>query len=399
MKKILLSVIIILILYENIEKEIPIEENVEGSHKDNDEKVEQKEEKSSIKKITAIVLLITSLFLIWYILSDRHTPYTDQAQIKGLITPVTARVSGYITEININLHSNIKAGDTLFELDKRPFEIAIATAEADIDNTAQSIAATTASVKASAGKLGVAKAQLDRAERNWNRVQKVMRENAGALSEADKDQSETAYFQAVEQVASAAATLERDQQRLGDAGPNNPKVRVAVQNLEKAQLDMVFATVIAPTAGVIESFDIDIGYYASSGQPLTTLISKTDVWIQANMKENNLSLMQVGNKVEFTFDIAPGKIYKGEIRSMGYGVSIDEGTNKGGLPTISSEKGWLGDPHRFPVIINIAMNDELKNLVRLGGQVDVVVYTGNNFLLNGIASFRIRLNSSLSYVR
>ena len=226
-----------------------------------------------------------------------------------------------------------------------------------------------------------------------------MRENAGALSEADKDQSETAYFQAVEQVASAEATLERDQQRLGDSGPNNPKVRAAVQNLEKAQLDMVFATVIAPTAGVIESFDIDIGYYASSGQPLTTLISKTDVWIQANMKENNLSLMQLGNKVEFTFDIAPGKIYEGKIKSMGYGVSIDEGTNKGGLPTISSSKGWLGDPHRFPVIINIAMNDELKNLVRLGGQVDVVVYTGNNVVLNAIAGFRIWLNSMLSYVR
>ncbi len=361
--------------------------------------VEKPEGKSNIKYITRVVLIISSVFLIWYILSDRHTPYTDQAQIKGLITPVTARVSGYITEININLHSNIKAGDTLFELDKRPFEIAIATAEADIDNTAQSVAATTASVKASAGKLGVARAQLDRAERNWNRVQKVMRENAGALSEADKDQSETAYFQAVEQVASAEATLERDQQRLGDSGPNNPKIRIAVQNLEKAQLDMVFATIIAPTAGVIESFDIDIGYYASSGQPLTTLISKTDVWIQANMKENNLSLMEVGNKVEFTFDIAPGKIYEGEIRSMGYGVSIDEGTNKGGLPTISSEKGWLGDPHRFPVIINIAMNDELKNLVRLGGQVDVVVYTGNNFILNAIAGFRIRLNSMLSYVR
>ena len=257
--------------------------------------VEKPQEKSNIKYITRVVLIITSVFLIWYILSDRHTPYTDQAQIKGLITPVIARVSGYITEININLHSNIKAGDTLFEVDKRPFEIAIATAEADIDNTAQSVAATTASVKASAGKLGVARAQLDRAERNWNRVQKVMRENAGALSEADKDQSETAYFQAVEQVASAEATLERDQQRLGDSGPDNPKIRAAVQNLEKAQLDMVFATVIAPTAGVIESFDIDIGYYASSGQPLTTLISKNDVWIQANMKENNLSLMQVGN--------------------------------------------------------------------------------------------------------
>ena len=54
--------------------------------------VEKPEKKSNIKNITRVVLIITSVFLIWYILSDRHTPYTDQAQIKGLITPVTARV-------------------------------------------------------------------------------------------------------------------------------------------------------------------------------------------------------------------------------------------------------------------------------------------------------------------
>ena len=358
-----------------------------------------KNDKSNIGLITKVVLIISGLFLVWYILSDRFTPYTDQAQIKGLITPVTPKVAGYIQEINIGLHSKVNTGDILFQLDKRPFEIAVAKAEADIDNSTQSVAASTASVKSSAGKLGVAKAQLDRAERNWNRVQKVMRENAGALSEADQDQSETAYFQAIEQVASAEATLERDQQRLGESGPDNPKIRTSIQNLEKAQLDLAYTTIVAPTDGVIESFDLDIGYYASTGQPLTTLISTTDFWIQANMKENNLSRIQIGNKVEFTLDIAPGKIFEGKIRSIGYGVASDDGTNKGGLPSISSKKGWLGDPQRFPITIGIERNNELENLIRIGGQVDVVVYTGNSLVLNSIARFRIRLNSKLSYVR
>ncbi len=389
---------------ENTEKKIPEKEKiVEGEIKkvttkeDSIKKNELQKEKNPIKKITSVVLLITLIFFIWYVLSDRYTPYTDQARIKGLITPVTARVSGNITKININLHSKVKAGDILFELDKRPFEIAISKAEADIDNTTQSVAASTASVKASAGKLGVAKAKLDRAERNWNRVQKVMRENEGALSEADKDQSETAYFQAVEQVSAAEANLERDKQRLGESGPDNPKIRVAIQALEKAQLDLAFSTVVAPTNGVIESYDIDLGYYASIGQPLTTLISTSDIWIQANMKENNLSLMQVDDKVEFIFDIAPGRVFEGTIRSMGYGVATDQ-TNKGGLPDIKSKSGWLQDPQRFPVIININ-SQELENLIRLGGQVDVVVYTGDSFILNTIAKFRIRLMSWLSYVR
>jgi multidrug resistance efflux pump len=385
---------------EVTENKIPEEGNKEEivTNKESENKVEQKEEKSSIKKITLIIFSITVLFFIWYILSDRFTPYTDQARIKGLITPVTAQVSGYITKVNIKLNSIVKAGDTLFQLDKYPFEIAVAKAEADIDNTTQSVAATTASVKASVGRLGVAKAQLERAERNWIRVQKVIQENKGALSEADMDQSETAYYQAVEQVSAAEATLERDKQRLGDSGPDNPKIRAAIQALEKAQLNLAFSTIIAPTNGVIESFDIDLGYYASIGQPLTTLISMNDVWIQANMKENNLSLMKIDDEVELTFDIAPGKIYKGTIRSMGYGVTTDQ-TNKGGLPDITSKSGWLQDPQRFPVIINIEEGHELSDLIRLGGQVDVVVFTGDSFILNAIAKFRIRFISWLSYVR
>ena len=357
------------------------------------------EKKSPIKLITRIVLIVSTLFFVWYILSERHTPYTDQARIKGLVTPITSRVSGNIIDIRIKLHSTVKAGDTLFQIDRSPFEIAILKAEANIDNTTQSVAASTSSVKSAAGRLGVAKAQLDRAQRNWNRVQKVMRENAGALSENDKDQSETALLTATEQVASAEANLDRAKQSLGDSGPDNPKIRAAIQDLEKAQLDLAFTTIIAPTDGVIESFDIDLGYFASAGQPLTTLISESDIWIQADLKENNLSLMNIGDPVKFTLDIEPGKIHEGTIRSMGFGVATDK-SSKGGLPSVNSKTGWLRDPQRFPVIISLDKSTAgFQKIIRLGGQVDVVVYTGNNGLLNALASFRIKFNSWLSYVR
>jgi multidrug resistance efflux pump len=352
---------------------------------------------TSIKKITILVLLITGMFFVWYVLSDRYTPYTDQARIHGLITPVSPRVSGFITDIDVQLHSEVKAGDVLFTLDHRPFQIAVEIAEADIDNTTQSVSASTASVKSSAGKLGVARAQLERAQRNWDRVQKVMKANEGALSESDKDQSETALLEATEQVASAEASLERAQQSLGESGPHNPKIRKAVQNLEKARLDLEFSTVLAPTDGVIESFEIDLGYYASAGQPITTLISSSDVWIQANLKENNLSLMQIEDEVDFALDIAPGRIFKGKVRSIGFGVATDQ-TNKGGLPNVSEKKGWLQDPQRFPVIIS-SDDPEVIKLYRLGGQVDVVVYTGDSFVLNSIASMRIKLIALMSYVR
>ena len=170
---------------------------------------------SPVRLITVVVMLISVLFFIWYVLSDRHAPYTDQARFNGLMVPIVSSVSGNITQINVHLHSKVKPGDTLFQIDRRPFQLAVEKAEANLDNTAQGVAAQTASVKSAVGRLGVSKAQLDRAQRNWDRVQKVMQENPGALSQSDRDQAETSYMQAVEHVTSAEADLERTQQTLG----------------------------------------------------------------------------------------------------------------------------------------------------------------------------------------
>ena len=360
--------------------------------------VNSEKEKSPVKIITLTVLLISLLFLIWYVLSDRRVPYTDQAIIDGLMVPVVPKVSGYLTQIRVGLHSEIKAGDTLFQIDKRPFELAVAMAEANLDNTAQNVASKTASVKSSAGRLGVAKAQLERAQRDWNRVQLVLKENPGALSQADKDQSETALLQATEQVSSAEADLERAEQNLGISGEENAQFRASVKALEQAQLDLAYTTIIASTPGYIESFSIDLGYYAAAGQPLATIVSEGVSWIQADLKENNISLMKPGNKVEITLDILPGKIFTGKVKSIGHGVSTGN-TNRGDLPSISASQGWLRDPQRFPVIITLDDKSALKQL-RQGGQVDVVVFTGKEEgLLPLLGKLRIRIISLMSYVR
>jgi multidrug resistance efflux pump len=121
------------------------------------------------------------------------------------------------------------------------------------------------------------------------------------------------------------------------------------------------------------------------------------MWIQANLKENNISNIEIGNEVDVIFDIDPGEIYKGKIKSISYGVSTDR-NNAGGLPRISTAQGWLRDPQRFPVIIEIE-DPEIKRKLRQGSQAEIVVYTGNNWLLNSLAGTRIYIISKLSYVR
>jgi len=350
-----------------------------------------------VRTLTIGVLFLCIIMFIIYVLSDRHTPYTDQARITGLAIPIVSRVAGHITDIKVHLHSSMNIEDTIFQLDKRPFELAIRTAEARLQNTQQQIGAKTATVKSAAGRLGVAKAQLDRAQRNYDRVMNVLEQNPGALSLADRDAAETSLTQAVEQVASAEADLQTAEQKLGVSGPDNPQVRSAVVSLENAHLNLAFSTIIAPAKGVIESYNVDLGYYASPGQALAMLVTFTDLWIQADLKENNISNMKPGDPVEFVLDVEPGRIFKGSVRSLGYGVS--SGSNeRGKLPDVKGTSGWLRDPQRFPVIISLD-NQEIMPYSRLGGQADVVIFTGKHPVLNMLGRWRLRINAWLSYLR
>ncbi len=270
--------------------------------------------------------------------------------------------------------------------------------EADLDNVAQQVGALSATVKSAVGRLGVAKAQLDRAQRNYDRTQNVLAKNPGALSQADRDRTETSLAQAIERVASAEADLDKAKQQLGTSGSENAQLRGALVALEQAQLDLAFSSIHAPSKGVIESFNVDVGHYGQAGQPLATFVSTHDVWIQADMRENNISNIEIGEEVEFALDIAPGRIFDGTVRSIGYGVSSGGSNNRGALPTIANSQGWLREPQRFPVIIRIDDEDALE-YVRTGGQADVLVYASSNPILNFIGWFQIRISSWLSYVR
>ncbi len=357
-----------------------------------------KKKASPILWITRIILVLVILIFTWYIFSDRNTPYTDQARITELVIPITPRVSGYLTDVNIKLHSRVSFGDLLFKIDTVPFIIAVKKAEANVDNVAQQMGVQSESIKAATSSVGVAKVQLDRSQRNYDRIQRILVKNPGAVSQADIDRVETSLDQAIEKLASSEANLEKTKKQLGVVGPENPQLRLAISELQKAQLELSFTNIYASNDGYIESFNIDKGYYCQAGQPLATLVSKQDLWIQADFRENNLSKMKPGNRVKFIMDIAPGEIFEGTVRSIGYGVDSGDAVNRGGLPTIGNSSSWLRDPQRFPVTIAIT-DPEVMKLCRAGGQADVVVYTGDKKFLNRLADFRIWINSWLSYVR
>jgi len=376
-----------------------------SSEKEEDVKDEPKEvklkEKSPIKLLTWIVLGLCIVLLVWYMASNRHTPYSNHARLHALVVPIVPKVSGYLKGINIRLHSEVNENDTLFQIDKSVYQLAVESAQSNIERATQQMGLEGAAIKSAAGRLGMANAQLDRAQRNYDRVREVFEDNPEALSHYDRDGAETALASALEAVASAEADLEKAQQQLGSYGPENANLKIAISSYETAKLNLKYATLKAPYDGVIESFNLDIGHFCAAGQPLATFISTKDVWIEADFPENSIENIKIGDNVDFHLDMAPGRVFRGSIRSIGFGVSSEQTLNRGQLPNIITKKGWLRPPQKFPVIISFSNEDEAEVMkhFKLGGQVDAVVYTGARPLLNKIARFRIWFNSKISYVR
>jgi multidrug resistance efflux pump len=117
------------------------------------------------------------------------------------------------------------------------------------------------------------------------------------------------------------------------------------------------------------------------------------------MTENNLGNITPGDEVAIVLDVMPGRVWKGRVRSVGSGVSGGSEAKPGALPAIENNRDWLRRAQRFPVAVEFdpASRAQLRG-VRIGGQAEVLVYTGDHMVMNWLGAVFIRLMSYLSYV-
>ena len=129
-----------------------------------------------------------------------------------------------------------------------------------------------------------------------------------------------------------------------------------------------------------------------------TLIAIHDLWINAEMTENNLGQLEPGHPVAIVLDALPGQIFAGRVRSIGYGVSVGASTAPGTLPTVENSRDWLRPAQRFPVIVEF-IPGELNDLrgIRVGGQAEGMAFPDSGNPLNLLGRLFLRLMSWLSY--
>jgi len=195
------------------------------------------------------------------------------------------------------------------------------------------------------------------------------------------------------------ADLRKAQEAAGESGDNNAQLRSARAAVEKAELDLARTQVVAPARGVVTDLRTDVGHFAQAGAAAMTLIANHDLWINADLTENNLGNIDPGDEVAIVLDVLPGEVLKGRVRSVGGGVSSGQQAPAGTLPTVQNSRDWLRQAQRFPVAIEFDPADaERLGKLRPGGQAEVMVYTGDNFVMNLLGAGYIRLMSLLSYL-
>jgi multidrug resistance efflux pump len=229
---------------------------------------------------------------------------------------------------------------------------------------------------------------------------RLREDDAGTVSMRRLEGSQASLEHAQAGVSAARAAIEQAiEQKGGNDETNNSYLKSAQAAVDKAELDLANTRVKATSGGVISNLITDVGQYAKDGSPVLTLVAIHDVWIRAEFTENNLGHLKVGGPVELLFDVVPGQVFSGEIRSIGLGVSTGNKSTPGTLPTIKNNRDWLRQSQRFPVLISFDINQHpgLNRQLRVGGQASVIAYTEGHDLIRQLGQIYIRIMSWVSY--
>lgn len=348
---------------------------------------------SSSRKLSFIVIglvLIVWLYSLW---ADRVTPITSTARIHSYLVRITPEVSGNLTQIHVRNNEIVDAGEVLFEIDPRDYQINLRTAEANLAIAGQNIGANTAAVEVAQAKVIESLAARDNAREQAARVAELAAK--GVLSESELDNANESKARAQAALEAAEASLVQAKHSLGPKGQDNPKILAAIASLEKAQLDLQRTRVIAPSDGMVSNLQLTVGQKATTGSPLLTFIDPREIWVSALVRENSLEYVRAGQKAKIVLDAMPGRVFEGRVESIGWGT--------GGSNEVDSTTGFLVadnkslNAQRYPV--NVVFDGEnIPENIRYGSKATVAFYTEQSSFGEWLASIWMKVLSVWTYV-
>jgi membrane fusion protein (multidrug efflux system) len=382
-----------------------------------------------VKFLLTAGLIVVALISILAWLHYRNRVSTDDAQVDSHLFPIASKAYGSVAEVLVNDNQKVTVGQVLAKLDPRDAQArldqaraALASAESQLqaaavtvpltaERTSTGISSAEADLErarlaydqAATADLAYAQANVDKAQATAERARadlermrplaakaeisalqfdsyvtasrvadSELKANQEKLSQARKNAeiSHAALAAANAHVAEARANQKQVDVRTADASTAKAAIAQAKANLETAELQLSYMTIVSPADGVVSRRSVERGQIVQPGQGLMVIVPLEKVYVTANFKETQLEDVRTGQKAAVEVDMY-GKTFSGHVDS----ISGASGALMSLLPPENATGNFVKIVQRIPVKIVLDGVDTNSTPLRPGMNVTATIFT------------------------
>lgn len=306
-----------------------------------------------------------------YLTGGRYVS-TENAYVKADIVQISPDLDGRVSDVLVRDHDQVNADEVLFRIDPAPFRIAVAKAEADLAKVSTTFLHMRAELAEAKTEAGEFRSRIGYYSKAVKRQRSLLKRGVTTRSSADAAELELSV--ARERLRTARAKVARLEAALG-GNPDLPlperalyRERAAV--LEAAKLDLARTVIRSPTAGIISNMRLQVGEHLEAGDPAFSLIVNSTHWVIANLKETELTYIELGQHATVSPDAYPDV----EITAVVASISPATGAEFAILPPQNATGNWVKVVQRLPVRLRLEPGPGLE-LLRAGMSVTAKIDT------------------------
>jgi membrane fusion protein (multidrug efflux system) len=310
----------------------------------------------------AAVIVLALVWLAWWLLYARFYESTDDAYVAGDLVNVMPQVSGTVVSIGADETDLVEAGQELVRLDATDARIALQDAEEQLARTVRQTHTVFASRDQLQAVVGQRRADLARAQSDYDRRRNLTA--SGAVSGEELGHAQDALKAARDALVAAEKNLAAGSALVGRTGvADNPDVRAAATQVERAWLALVRTSVRAPVSGYLARRTVQLGERISPGAPLMSIVPLGRLWLEANFREVQLRRMRIGQPATVVADLYGGHVtYHARVAGLGMGT----GSAFALLPAQNATGNWIKVVQRVPVRIALDPRELAAHPLRIG---------------------------------
>ena len=315
-----------------------------------------------IAGLIAALIVIALVALAWWLLYARFYESTDDAYVAGDLVNVMSEVDGTVVSIGADETDLVTAGQELVRLDATDARIALQDAEQQLARTVRQTRTVFATRDQLQAVVDQRRADLARAQADFNRRRSLA--SSGAVSGEELGHAQDALNAARDALVAADKNLAASRALVGRTGvADNPDVRAAATQVERAWLALVRTGVRAPVTGYVARRTVQLGERIAPGAPLMVLVPLGRLWLEANFREMQLRHMRIGQPATVVADLYGGHVsYHGRVAGLGLGT----GSAFALLPAQNATGNWIKVVQRVPVRIALDPHELAAHPLRIG---------------------------------